>query len=49
MPIRIRCRNKWPHEAQVTQIAGIIVCFEREATASYAGRKSELRILCASA
>jgi len=45
MPIRIRCHDKWLHEQQVAEIAGIMVYLLGELTASYTDSKSKIRIL----
>ena len=48
MPIRIRCRNQWPHEPQLIEIAPIIVYFAGKSMVYYTDRKLTICILCGS-
>jgi hypothetical protein len=47
-PIRIRCRNQWPPEPQLIEIAPILVYFSGKSMAYYTDRKLKIRILCGS-
>jgi len=47
-PIRIRCRNQWPPEPQLIEIAPILVDFSGKSMAYYTDRKLKIRILCGS-
>jgi hypothetical protein len=49
IPIRRRCRDQWPHEQQVTEIAEIIAYFLEETMMCDTDKKSKIRSLCGSA
>ncbi len=49
MPIRIRCRDKWPHEQQLTEMEEIAVYFSEVSLACYSDRKSNISAVDADA